>query len=188
MAEENPDPVPLDPLEVTYENTWLDHFLFGIYFNLRFKFNWVFSAASALLISYFEWKVERDLSVVTIFCVLIFILMFLLSVLLSAIATVIVRESGIRAEHSIRISKEGIREISAHGHTHTDWQGVLRIVSWRSFIYVFVTTYMAHIIPERAFESKKEWKRFCVRAQNLKRWAARQEAENSEARETSGDE
>ena len=65
-------------------------------------------------------------------------------------------QGGILGKHTFRISDEGIWESTEHNNNLTKWSGILSVETTNKFIFIFVDTHMAHIIPKRYFNSEDD--------------------------------
>jgi len=58
------------------------------------------------------------------------------------------------------ISREGFCERSRHFELLTRWSGVRSVEENRNYLFVFIDTCQAHIVPKRAFASDEDARRF----------------------------
>lgn len=70
------------------------------------------------------------------------------------------KKAGVLGEHIITINSEGISDSTKVKRSTTKWDGVLRIVSNKKYIYIFIDNIAAHLIPRRAFYSNEDANRF----------------------------
>jgi hypothetical protein len=63
---------------------------------------------------------------------------------------------GVLGEHYIEIHEKGIHETTAVNDDFRYWKGVCSIKQSNEYIFVFLESYMAHIIPKRSFSSLQE--------------------------------
>jgi len=71
---------------------------------------------------------------------------------------------GLLGKHIIEISEEGIRESTSVNTGLQTWNGVLSVEQDKEYIYVFLDSMIAHIIPKRSFESIVEANQFYNKA------------------------
>jgi len=76
------------------------------------------------------------------------------------------QNKGVIGNHIIVIDAEGIREISAVGESRTSWEGVERIDQSDEYVFLYIGSVMAHVIPKRAFVGDHEATRFYEQAQS----------------------
>ncbi len=60
---------------------------------------------------------------------------------------------GFLGEHTITIGPGGFREETVANNSFTKWLGVTDIVENPDYIFFFIETHIAHVIPRRAFHS-----------------------------------
>lgn len=83
------------------------------------------------------------------FAVAFFILFLVVGVMN---AVVMVRDtSGVIGPHDIRISSEGFRDTTPHTDSLIRWSGVTRITRRGEYLSIWMSPYLAHIVPARAF-------------------------------------
>lgn len=75
------------------------------------------------------------------------------------------KNKGVLGNHIFAIDADGILEISDVGETRTVWSGVERIEENDEYMFLYVGSFHAHIIPKRAFMSENEASRFFQLAQ-----------------------
>lgn len=60
---------------------------------------------------------------------------------------------GVLGEHAIEINEKGVRETTAVNDGFQSWEGIQNIEQDKDYIYIFLGSMLAHIIPKRAFSS-----------------------------------
>ncbi len=79
-----------------------------------------------------------------------FFLLFLIVNVLNAV--VIVRDtSGVVGPHDIEILPEGFRDVTPVTDSLTRWRGVHRITRRGDYLSFWISPYLAHVVPGRAF-------------------------------------
>lgn len=68
--------------------------------------------------------------------------------------------SGTLGEHTIEINEAGLIEKTNVNDGFCSWAGVKDVLSNKYYIFIFIDTLMAHIIPKRAFSSEEEAENF----------------------------
>lgn len=71
---------------------------------------------------------------------------------------------GILGEHTITIMPDGLHEQTAVCDSLQRWEGVQHIAENSRYIFLFIDTHMAHVIPKRAFPSDAAWQAFLAQA------------------------
>lgn len=74
-------------------------------------------------------------------------------------------KEGILGERSIEIDELGIYQVGSVSQSSYKWSGVRSVEQNEEYIFIFVDTIMAYIIPKRSFVSKKESLEFYHQAQ-----------------------
>jgi hypothetical protein len=70
------------------------------------------------------------------------------------------KDGGTLGEHKFRISDEGLWESTEYNESLTKWNGIKSIETTKKYIFVFIDTHMAHIIPKRYFKSEEDSENF----------------------------
>lgn len=65
-------------------------------------------------------------------------------------------KGGILGKHKFKISDDGLIETTEHSESITKWSGVHSVETTKNYIYVFVDSCAAHIIPTRYFKFPEE--------------------------------
>lgn len=58
--------------------------------------------------------------------------------------------------HILAIDKDGVTEISDVSESHIAWRGVEKIEENDKYVFLYIGSLIAHIIPKRAFLNKQE--------------------------------
>lgn len=61
---------------------------------------------------------------------------------------------------SISISKEGLLEKSSIGESKVKWNQVDKVEETEEYIYIYISSISAHIIPKRVFRDENESRLF----------------------------
>jgi hypothetical protein len=83
--------------------------------------------------------------------------MFALSVVLSMVSR---RNKTLITEHTIVLGGESFTEESPYNKTEQKWTSVQKLARTKSYIFIYVAQYMAHVVPRRAFRDDAEWDAF----------------------------
>jgi hypothetical protein len=82
-------------------------------------------------------------------------------------------KGGILGKRKLTISDDGLIETTEHSESITKWGGVHSVETTKNYVYVFVDSCAAHIIPTRYFNSPDEVTNFCAvlksRVENAKK-------------------
>jgi hypothetical protein len=54
---------------------------------------------------------------------------------------------GVLCEHTIELTDDGVLETSPTGQTTTNWDGIVRVAETDDYVFLYITTNMAHVIP-----------------------------------------
>lgn len=71
---------------------------------------------------------------------------------------------GLLGEHFIEITDAGLRETTAVNDSFYYWEGIQSIKQDSKYIYIFVNSIMAHIIPKRSFSTRQDAELFFKKA------------------------
>lgn len=63
-------------------------------------------------------------------------------------------------KRKITLSSQGILEISAIGETNIAWEKVEKVEETDEYIYIYISSISAHIIPKRVFKDENEKQMF----------------------------
>lgn len=69
-------------------------------------------------------------------------------------------KDGLMGEHTIEIDEKGVRETTAVNDGFHLWEGIHSIKQDKEYIYIFLDSILAHIIPKKAFNSVNEANEF----------------------------
>lgn len=67
---------------------------------------------------------------------------------------------GILGEHTIEINEKGVRETTSVNDAFNKWEGIYKVTQNSEYIYIFLNSMLAHLIPKRAFNSIDEANEF----------------------------
>jgi hypothetical protein len=82
---------------------------------------------------------------------------FALSVVLSLGSR---KNKTILTEHTIILAEESFTEETPYNKTEQKWTIVQKLARTKSYIFIYVAQYMAHVVPRRAFRDDAEWDAF----------------------------
>jgi hypothetical protein len=121
---------------------------------------WGILASILVFIIFSGWK-----SVWGVLAVLLFWLVYLLMIPLSirwsinAFGKRMKKEGENKAlwgKRRLTIDAQGLFEKSEVGETRLRWDGVERVVETADYIFIYVTTVSAHVIPKKSFQDKEQ--------------------------------
>jgi hypothetical protein len=82
---------------------------------------------------------------------------FALSVVLSMVSR---KNKTMLTEHTITLAEQSFTEETAYNKTEQKWSIVQKLARTRSYVFIYVAQYMAHVVPRRAFREDSEWDAF----------------------------
>jgi hypothetical protein len=87
---------------------------------------------------------------------------FLAAVLaLSVVSSMVSRKNKtVLTEHTIILGEAGFTEETPYNKTEQKWTIVQKLARTRSYIFIYVAQYVAHVVPRRAFRDDAEWDAF----------------------------
>ncbi len=101
-----------------------------------------------------------------VFFAVAFFLLFLFINVLNAV--VIIRDtSGVVGPHEIQISPEGFRDTTPLTDSLTRWAGILRITKRGDYLSFWISPFLAHVVPGRAFADAAAFEDFERSARDL---------------------
>ena len=100
--------------------------------------------------------VQSSLFRVMIIGFIVYIAMWVFQIVFNIFYLYSKKEKAILTEHIIEIQDDALYEETKYNRSYFYWKGIDRIVRRPGFVAVYVTKHMAHIIPERAFNSERE--------------------------------
>lgn len=63
------------------------------------------------------------------------------------------KNSNLLGRHALELSEYGLTEITENSETKTGWSGIAKFVYNTDYLYIYINSIAAHIIPTSAFES-----------------------------------
>ena len=79
-------------------------------------------------------------------------------------------QAGVLGQHVVTLSADGVRETSAVSESLTKWEGVHSVEANDTYVLIFLTELLVHVIPKRAFATQADADQFLSEA--LKHWNA----------------
>lgn len=70
------------------------------------------------------------------------------------------KNTNIFGNHSLTLTEEGIIETSSSGEAKTNWSAVEKVYDTEKYLYIYISSINAYIIPVRAFKSLDEKNEF----------------------------
>ncbi len=163
-------------IKISYTNTIGDIIWFNLHFLLRHKFTWAFFLFT--YVTSFLPALRKNFDDALQFTV-IGTIMFPFSIFFMAIILIIVvvawisltrtksKDKVVLTEHRLTFSQEEMIEETEFNKSVFKWNGVLKMEKTRGYIYIFISSVMAHLIPRRSFESDREYSDFFKQVNEL---------------------
>jgi len=125
----------------------------------------LYSALLVLLVILLNTNKITDISYMAGQVVLVLLIYFVVILLLKPISGLFIKYTpakggSVLGKHKFRISDEGLWSSIESGESLLKWKGIQSIETTKKYIFVFVDTHMAHVIPKRCFKSEEESKQF----------------------------
>jgi hypothetical protein len=164
-------------MTITYQNRLSDLWRFSAYTYPRRR---AFLILNGLLVVVFSFMlvptVTRSeggmlLKALVFLTMLVAVLAFinLGTLLVTLVSYVPARNKGILTTHTLTLDESGVAEETQTGRTHTKWPGIVHVRQNRSFIFLYVSEYGAHVVPKRAFAATADAQRFFQLAKEWQR-------------------
>ncbi len=159
-------------MEISYKNSFWDHLQFNLYLILHSKialiillvpilFNVGWLAFDLLRSPRSSSAVAKVISLIILciggFGVLLLLLMFV--VLIGAFATYFGRNAK-WDEAKIQVTENNLITEASVGRSEIQWSGIKAIKQNKRFIFIFLSAYMACVVPKRAFATEADANRF----------------------------
>ncbi len=74
---------------------------------------------------------------------------------------------GVLGKHTLALESTGVRETTEYGESFWKWSVIERLDQDGHYIYIFVQSVMAHVVPKRAFGSSTDSEKFFAEARRL---------------------
>jgi YcxB-like protein len=142
-------------MRIQYRLRYLDYLQFVVVHQfLSFRLQ----AVCLLLTGYIFWNEHQDNPVATslVIAFVWFALIWLAQIIFTAIYIFTRRSDGNLTDHVIELRDDAFRESTKFNESRFFWPGIQRVVRRPGFVAVYVAQHMAHVIPMRAFASKKQ--------------------------------
>ncbi len=81
------------------------------------------------------------------------------------------KNKGTFGQHTLKLGQDGVVETTEVGETRASWAGVERVTESETYIFIFLSSSMAHVIPKRSFASATQAEQFYQLAQDYYRHA-----------------
>jgi hypothetical protein len=155
-------------MTITYQNRLSDLWRFSAYTYPRRR---AFLILNGLMVIVFSFMLAPTVSkseggillrALVFLTMLVAILAFinLGALLVTVISYVPSRNKGILTTHTLTLDESGVAEETPTGRTDTKWSGIVHVRQNRSFIFLYVSEYGAHVVPKRAFANAADAHRF----------------------------
>lgn len=59
-------------------------------------------------------------------------------------------------KRSLVLTEKGIKEVSSIGESHISWDKIVRLEETKDYLFIYISSVSAHIVPKRAFGNLNE--------------------------------
>ncbi len=81
------------------------------------------------------------------------------------------KNKGTFGQHTLKLSQDGVVETTEVGETRASWAGIERVAENETYIFIYLSSTSAHVIPKRSFASATQAEQFYQLAQDYYRHA-----------------
>lgn len=99
---------------------------------------------------------ENTISIASINTLLWFIFFWIFQFTFLSIYLFSRKDKNVLTNHVIEVQEDSFFEETKYNKSFFFWNGVIKVVSRPGFVAVYVSSNMAHVIPNRAFPSKEK--------------------------------
>ena len=142
-------------MRLEYRTRYLDYLIF----NLLHQFLSVRLQVVYLLVSAFigwTWIDHAPLGVCVAISAMAYVVFWLGQVLFTGIFLASRRSDSNLTDHVVEVRNDALYESTKYNETRFFWPGVLRVVRLPGYVAVYVARQLAHVIPNRAFSSRRQ--------------------------------
>lgn len=83
-------------------------------------------------------------------------LMWMVQLAFNALYLVSRRNGNVITRHAIELHPDGLAEATQFTRTFVQWAGIAKVVTRPGFVAVYISSQLAHVIPNRAFASPSD--------------------------------
>lgn len=159
-------------MQISYQNNYKDLANFIVFSLLRTKQIiplTIIPAAIALHMSYMlstEYPIFAVMLTGLIMALLLFAILFALTFLITLLMMISKANKTFLCEHTITLNEKNLIEETRYNRSEHSWEGIHRVVETNKYIYAYISSNAAHVIPIRAFkdnQSRDAFVEFCKR-------------------------
>jgi len=99
---------------------------------------------------------QSDFSRAVLIGLIAYLAMWIIQLIFNIFVLYSKKDKAILTNHIIEIQEDALYEETVYNKSFFYWNGINKIVPMPGFVAVYVTKHMAHIIPNRAFNSMNE--------------------------------
>lgn len=146
-------------MRIEYKNTFFDLFRFSIthqFFSVQMQSVWLLLCAGLFYLVY----AGADFMGALRSAMVAYVVMWLAQGLFLFVYLGTQRHKAFITTHSLEIADQGLIETTPYNHSVFYWNGAIKARARPGFMAVYMDANAAHIIPNRAFDSKEARSRF----------------------------
>lgn len=157
-----------NPLIIKYSLGRWDLFRLNLRVSLRNRLVILFGFVIAFGMSYLimstpelaSYPLGLRIVAILVLATLQLLAMMLIQLTLLALYIGLKKFPGILCEHELEIRDDGLIERTSVNESLHRWSGFHKVVSTRSYLYIYVTNVMIHVVPKGYFTSEHEAQSF----------------------------
>ena len=148
-------------MKIEYENRFLDILVFNLFHQILSPLIQMLTLTLPVGMIFLEYFILQKSLLESIETgVVYYFLTWTIQLVFNGLYLFSKKDKSILTRHIIEIQDESLYEETKYNRSYFYWDGINKVVYRPGFVAVYVTKHMAHVIPERAFESKTQMKQF----------------------------
>lgn len=158
-------------MEISYRNSFWDYVQFTLYTTLRSKLSLIFIVPALFILGDLAldaWRTTQESSLfVRVIVFSIFFIVGLVAFLLLVLVIILIGSFVMYAgrnvkwdQAKIQATENGFTTEASVGRSEVQWSGVKAIKQNKRLIFIFISTYMAFIVPKHAFAQETDANKF----------------------------
>ena len=140
-------------MKLEYSLKFKDYFLYNMWHQLQSIPNQLLYISVTLFISYSQFA-EKGVLVGIILLIVVYVVLWSGQQVLNLLLLASSKNKPLLTAHEIEIREEAFVESTKYNKSFHYWPGIVKISSFPGVVAVYISAHAAHIIPNRAFESK----------------------------------
>ncbi len=142
-------------MRIEYRNKFTDILLFNaVHQFLSPSLQGLYLGLCAFI--FYSESFDSSLAVATVTALLWYLALWAFQLLFNVVYLFSRKNGSVLTDHIVEVQADALLEETRFNKSLFYWPGVVRAVSRPGFVGIYVTPHIAHVIPNRAFESKQQ--------------------------------